>query len=50
MTSMERLLGREIDMAEVEDRIEANFRDVFEYGVRPLGVNCSSAAAMNMRK
>ncbi len=31
VTSMERLLGREIDMAEVEDRIDANFRDVFEY-------------------
>ena len=31
VTSMERLLDREIDMAEVEDRIEANFRDVFGY-------------------
>lgn len=31
VTSMERLLGREIDMGEVEDRIEANFRSVFEY-------------------
>src|SRR3954453_8484042 len=30
VTSMERLLGREVDMAEVEDRIEANFRDVFD--------------------
>ena len=31
VTSMERLLGREIDIAEVEDRLEANFRDVFGY-------------------
>ena len=31
VTSMDRLLGREVDMAEVEERIEANFRDVFEY-------------------
>jgi len=31
VTSMDRLLGREVDMADVEERIEANFRDVFEY-------------------
>ncbi len=31
VTSMDRLLGREIDMKEVEDRLEANFRDLFEY-------------------
>ncbi|HTH51420.1 MAG TPA: lipoyl(octanoyl) transferase LipB [Pyrinomonadaceae bacterium] len=31
VTSMERLLGREVDMAEVEDRIEERFREVFEY-------------------
>lgn len=31
VTSMEKLLGHEIDMAEVEDRIEVNFRDVFGY-------------------
>ena len=31
VTSMERLLGREVDMSEVEDRLEANFRDVFGY-------------------
>lgn len=29
VTSMERLLGREIDLKEVEDRIEENFRAVF---------------------
>ena len=45
VTSMERILGREVDMAEVEDRLEANFRDVFGYGstrnaqaeTRPVG-------------
>ncbi len=31
VTSMERLLGREIDMAEVEERIETRFREVFDY-------------------
>ncbi len=31
VTSMERLLGREIDMAEVEDSIAQNFTDVFGY-------------------
>jgi len=28
---MDKILGRDVDMAEVEDRIEKNFRDVFEY-------------------
>jgi len=31
VTSMERLLGREIEMREVEDSIIGNFRSVFEY-------------------
>ncbi len=31
VTSMDKLLGQEIDMSEVEMRIEANFRRVFEY-------------------
>jgi len=31
VTSMERLLGREVGLAEVEDRIEENFREVFGY-------------------
>ena len=31
VTSMDRLLGHEVDMAEVEDRLEANFSEVFEY-------------------
>jgi lipoyl(octanoyl) transferase len=33
VTSMERLLGREVDMREVEDRIVENFLEVFEYGL-----------------
>ena len=31
VTSMERLLGREVAMAEVEDVLERRFRDVFDY-------------------
>lgn len=31
VTSMERLLGCEVDVAEVEDRIEERFREVFGY-------------------
>lgn len=31
VTSMDKLLGREIEMAEVEDRLEVNFRDVFDH-------------------
>jgi len=38
VTSMERLLGREVDMVEVEDRLEENFRNVFEYDKLPLAV------------
>lgn len=31
VASMERLLGRELDLAQVEDRIAENFRDVFNF-------------------
>ncbi len=31
VTSMDKLLGREIDLAEVEEKIIKNFADVFEY-------------------
>lgn len=31
VTSMERLLGRDVPLAEVEDRVIANFREVFDY-------------------
>lgn len=34
VTSMEKILGREVDMAEVEARLESNFRNVFEYSDR----------------
>ena len=34
VTSMERILGREVDMAKVEDRLEINFRDVFGHEVK----------------
>jgi len=40
VTSMERLLGREVDMIVVEDRLEANFREVF--GFNPLLFNAHS--------
>ena len=42
VTSMERLLGREVDLSEVEERIIWNFQDVFEYRVMPLGVKSVS--------
>jgi lipoyl(octanoyl) transferase len=32
VTSMQRLLGRDVDMTEVEDRLIANFADVFQIG------------------
>jgi len=35
VTSMERILGREVDIREVEDRIEDRFREVFGYGRSP---------------
>lgn len=38
VTSMERLLGCEVDPAEVEERIEENFYDVFEYDKLPLAL------------
>jgi lipoyl(octanoyl) transferase len=31
VTSMERILGRELSLAEVEASVERNFRSVFEY-------------------
>jgi len=33
VTSMDKLLGREVDMTEVEERLIENFATVFEYGV-----------------
>jgi lipoyl(octanoyl) transferase len=36
VTSMERILGREIALSEVEDRIVENFERVFGYGSSPI--------------
>ena len=49
VTSMDKILGREIDMAEVEDRIEKNFRDVFEYEVISADLARSSEIAAPVR-
>lgn len=43
VTSMDKILGRDVDMAEVEDRIEKNFRDVFGYA--EIGVQSAEVAA-----
>ncbi len=46
VTSMERLLGREVDMAEVENSLEKNFREVFEYeAVGPVVTAVNSAVS-----
>ncbi|HEY2846640.1 MAG TPA: lipoyl(octanoyl) transferase LipB [Pyrinomonadaceae bacterium] len=39
VTSMERILGREVDMADVEDRTEARFREVFGYAVETANIS-----------
>jgi lipoyl(octanoyl) transferase len=31
VTSIERLLGREVDLADVEEKVIVHFRDVFEF-------------------
>lgn len=48
VTSMERLLGREIDMSEVGDRIEARFREVFDYSLvdRTYGAHTARNASI----
>lgn len=47
VTSMDKLLGRDVAIAEVEDRIIENFRVVFEYAEaeRPVGVTASPISA-----
>jgi len=45
VTSMDRLLGREVEMAEVEDRLEANFRQVFGYS--PTGAGAHEVRAIH---
>lgn len=43
VTSMEELLGRDLTLAEVEERIEERFREVFEY--RPSGAAAAVPAS-----
>lgn len=46
VTSMDRVLGREVDMSAVEARIEENFRDVFDYSPRAVGDLAVEAVAL----
>jgi len=48
VTSMERILGREIDMRDVEERITENFRVVFGYGI-PAGSVSEAAGLASIR-
>lgn len=43
VTSIERLLGREVDMAEVEERLIENFKNVFEYAADAVRFNAAEA-------
>jgi len=45
VTSMDRLLGRDVEMAEVEDRLETNFRQVFGY--TPTGTRAHEVRAIH---
>lgn len=45
VTSIERLLGREVDMAAVEERLIENFKDVFDYETE--AVTFASAEAVH---
>jgi lipoyl(octanoyl) transferase len=45
VTSMDRLLGREVDMAEVEDRLAANFIKVFGYDIADVADVAADVAA-----
>jgi lipoyl(octanoyl) transferase len=47
VTSMERLLGREVSMDDVEDRLEANFRDVFAFNQVPCVAVAEVVAEQN---
>ena len=42
VTSMEKLLDHEVDISEVEDRLEANFHDVFDYVMNTVAKNASA--------
>ena len=48
VTSVERLLNREVDMAEVVDHIEVNFRDVFGFNsVTSASTSATSALSVS---
>lgn len=42
VTSMDKLLGREVDIAEVEGSLEANFRSVFGYVMNAVAKNATA--------
>lgn len=46
VASMDKLLGRDVDMSEVEDRIIENFQDVFEFSVTHSGVKAASVVQL----
>lgn len=43
VTSIERLLGREVDIADVEERLIENFKDVFEYETEAVTIRVAEA-------
>lgn len=47
VASMDRILGRELSMAEVEDRLIVNFADVFDTQVTPSGVEAVAEITVN---
>jgi len=49
VTSMERLLGREVEMSEVEDRIEVNFKEVFGYEAATREFNAETRALASVQ-
>lgn len=48
VTSMDRLLGHEVDMTAVEDRLEANFLEVFDAGSSPTAAVAAGSAAVRL--
>ncbi|HEX8888298.1 MAG TPA: hypothetical protein VF779_03935, partial [Pyrinomonadaceae bacterium] len=49
VTSMQKLLGRDVDMREVEDRIVARFMEVFEMNVEESGESIESSENEQVR-
>jgi len=44
VTSMDRLLGRELDLTTVENSLEKNFRDVFDYAASHADISIAAEA------